>query len=139
MYSFGIRPFTTAEAQNCSSTAGALPTYRFIFDKTEADIAADVVAGWRLFWINSLSAGATPKINSGVEYKGQSETTICLGGDQSFISVGQAKTTTSTTEFMIRQSWTYGEIAQTAMLFILITCAIFALLYNIFKKKTLKK
>jgi len=54
---------------------------------------------------------------------------------ESFSLVGQATGNATTTEFLIVKSWTFGEIAQTAFLFLIAAVLIFQLLWTIFRKK----
>jgi hypothetical protein len=66
--------------------------------------------------------------------KGGALKMVC--GIDNYSVVGQAIQPTQTTEFLIHKSWTYGEIAQTAMLFIIAAFGIFALLFSIIKRRS---
>jgi hypothetical protein len=127
---------TSTELQTCLTSPGdTAPIYRFVFNATQTELNADAEEGWLLFQGFNLNGKGTV---DAIEIAGANNKTICSGGDQLYSMVGQAVSPTSTAEFLIHRSWTYGEISQTALLFVMVACGIFALIYNIFKKK-LKK
>jgi len=134
MINLTYRELSAGDFQNCSSTPSATPPqYRIIIDKTAAQLNADAAAGWKLFWVIEQDSD---QVKKGVQKTDDYPILSCAGGSgEKFAIVGQANGTTSTTEFLISKSWTYGEIIQTTLLFLMCALGIFIMLFNFFRKK----
>lgn len=139
MINFDWRELSAGESECIISDIASPYIYDVKKDITISELNQLAQAGWR---VRAIKDPSDPEKLSVMLEKGGGYSMIC-GGDtgERFDIVGQAQagSTSSTTEFLIKKQWTYGEIANSGLLIFLSIAVCFTGLYFIIKRKSYSK
>lgn len=138
MLNLNFRNLTAGEAQNCVIGTGTTPPQFRVFgtDKNSAQLTADAAEGWKLFTVFNQDENYVKK---GVQIKDGNLTMSCSGGaaGENFNVVGQVKKNGALqSEFLFSKSYSYADIAEIALLFVIAASIIWYLIFKIIKRKS---